>query len=594
MSEYNSNLYFRLVENIDNNQSKDSTPRHEIATSRKLSVDYFTKDGFILRTGYSEILNWYLLFLREGLDNCIDFLWKHYRGENTFIDVDIYKDDQIFRIKIRNSNPKNISVFEDLDAVFDFSMRYGTKQDVHIISRGMLGDAMKQILSLGYILSHINDDGSEFRDKQWESPLIIRHNKERCLVYLRYDKAKQEPNVEYKISSEFESDLTDTEIELTLPIVDQVRTTLNRSYIERFCREYSILTTDISFKFRILDESTYPIKEVDCSDAIYCGILNELIATLSSPPSKGVVNIEIRALSSIASPKEWSNADSIHSYTPSEFTNRIINVHHKQNTIIYDVLQGFREGTNIKKNDKTKKTLANLVSDPNIYTDIENFFTILRAALPVQNKLSLPYSSNRKERFNALISRIAELYNIDKTRNPSYRIECGYYDDGIIRYPFAFEVLAIPFVNPIEARTKFIGAVNYSISPNGIRFEGEYRTDEQVDKNINELLRTFGFHKHSAKKSRLPCIIVGNLIIPRRDPHGYDKSRLDTKPFAHTIITAIKKIAADIPTLRAAGYIMRSKDDDYNSARQKKINRKVSAKDLLRKFLVTERGLPDV
>jgi hypothetical protein len=53
-------------------------------------------------------------------------------------------------------------------------------------------------------------------------------------------------------------------------------------------------------------------------------------------------------------------------------------------------------------------------------------------------------------------------------------------------------------------------------------------------------------------------------------------------------------MAADIPTLRAAGYIMRSKDDDYNSARQKKINRKVSAKDLLRQFLVKERELPDV
>ena len=53
-------------------------------------------------------------------------------------------------------------------------------------------------------------------------------------------------------------------------------------------------------------------------------------------------------------------------------------------------------------------------------------------------------------------------------------------------------------------------------------------------------------------------------------------------------------MAADIPTLHAAGYIMRSKDDDYRNASQKKINRKVSAKDLLRQFLVKERGLPDV
>jgi hypothetical protein len=68
---------------------------------------------------------------------------------------------------------------------------------------------------------------------------------------------------------------------------------------------------------------------------------------------------------------------------------------------------------------------------------------------------------------------------------------------------------------------------------------------------------------------------------------------LDTKPFKQTIVTAMKKMAAEIPTLRASGYIMRSKDDDYRSARQKKINRKVSAKALLRQFLVEKRGLPD-
>ena len=53
-------------------------------------------------------------------------------------------------------------------------------------------------------------------------------------------------------------------------------------------------------------------------------------------------------------------------------------------------------------------------------------------------------------------------------------------------------------------------------------------------------------------------------------------------------------MASEIPTLRAAGYVMRSKDDDYRSAKRKKVNRKVSAKGLLRQFLVKERGLPDV
>lgn len=132
------------------NRPKDLPPPSEISTSRKHSVDYFTKDGFILRTGYSDIRDWYLLPIREWLDNSIDFLWKHYRGESMSVAVDIYKNDELFRVEIRNPNPKGIPVFRDLEAIFDYDMRYGSKQDVHIISRGMLGDAMKQILSLGY------------------------------------------------------------------------------------------------------------------------------------------------------------------------------------------------------------------------------------------------------------------------------------------------------------------------------------------------------------------------------------------------------------------------------------------------------------
>ena len=83
------------------------------------------------------------------------------------ISVDITKDDNLFHIKIRNSNYKNIPVFHDLEAIFDYDGRYGSKQDVHVISRGMLGDAMKQIGIMGYMLTHVCDDGTAFEDKQW-------------------------------------------------------------------------------------------------------------------------------------------------------------------------------------------------------------------------------------------------------------------------------------------------------------------------------------------------------------------------------------------------------------------------------------------
>jgi hypothetical protein len=259
------------------------------------------------------------------------------------------------------------------------------------------------------------------------------------------------------------------------------------------------------------------------------------------------------------------------------------------------VLYNFREGTNVKKNIKSKKSIAKLLESPNMYKDIEGLYCKLKNALPPQRNLSLPYGTKYKDRINILVSRIGELYDIDENHDMSYRIEHGYFYDGKIQYPYAFEILGIPLANPRENDTEFIGAINYSISPNNIKFEGGYDTGTQyIEGNIDDALRYFGFHKYSAKKSRLPCIVIGNLITQRRDPNDYDKSFIDTNPFAETILTAIKKMASEIQTLRAAGYIILPKDDDYKNARQKIINRKVSAKELLRQFLIKERGLPSI
>jgi hypothetical protein len=203
-------------------------------------------------------------------------------------------------------------------------------------------------------------------------------------------------------------------------------------------------------------------------------------------------------------------------------------------------------------------------------------------------------------RIDALVSRIARFYDIDKGKKPSYRLQRGYYDDGIIQYPYAFEIIAIPLIEPHRRRTEFIGAVNYSISPNNINFECEFEYNIgdgktiKDDVNMMQILEDYGgFHQHSNLKSRLSCIIVGNLITPRRDPHGYDKSRLDTRPFVETIKTAVKKVALSIQTFHAAGYVKESKADDYRNARYNTndANTKITVKEALRQFLMEKRGL---
>jgi hypothetical protein len=313
-------------------------------------------------------------------------LWKYYRGaSDALICVDVTKDDKLFHIKIRNSNYKNIPVFGDLEAIFDYDGRYGSKQDVHVISRGMLGDALKQIGILGYVLLHVGDDGSRFGDKQWECPLIIRHNKNELKIDIRFHKARQQYEIHFNQSHEKLSH-SDTEIELALPIIEEVRDSLDRQYIEKFCRKYAILTTDISFKFRILvdDNNVPPQEEITAAGAkaVNKRLSNfrsaALLEVLSKTQPKAILNIDIPALHPIATDNKWSNADYIRSYTPAEFTNRITNVHdrQKESTTLYDILLTFKGGNNIKKTGKTDISIAELLAldRDSIYDRIEKLF----------------------------------------------------------------------------------------------------------------------------------------------------------------------------------------------------------------------------
>jgi DNA topoisomerase VI subunit B len=54
----------------------------------------------------------------------------------------------------------------------------------------------------------------------------------------------------------------------------------------------------------------------------------------------------------------------------------------------------------------------------------------------------------------------------------------------------------------------------------------------------------FRFYDHSDSKTKIPSVIIVNIVSPRVDYHGHDKSRIDTHAFSETIIEAAKKIAA--------------------------------------------------
>jgi len=512
---------------------KKHTPpiQQDIFTSRKHLMDYFTVDGVVLRTGYENKRDWYLLPIKEMLDNSIDFLWNNYRGSNSAsINVVVNMDDELFHLKIQNSNDK-VPVFPNLEAIFDYDMRYGSKQDVHIISRGMLGDALKQILALGYLLLHTGDDGNSFTNKQWEHPLVIRHNKSERFVYVTVDKAAQTGTVDIQLSTNNQP-YTDTEIELTLPIIDEVRNSLTRDYIKEFCLKYVLFTTDISFNFTIND-----------------------------------LDLEVPGLHPIATYKDWSNADSIHSYKPQEFLSRIENIHEKDSTSVYDLLVKFREGSQISKSPENEIKISELLSTKDKAENIEQLYKELKHALPAPDKLSLPYKMNTKKRMDVLYARLvdSEIHHIGRdNKYPVYKLVRGTYNDNGLNYPFAFEILAVPFNEPyvdpnttaaVAKENIIIGAINYSLSPKENDFEGEYGYTGSG--NIKDVLHWFGFNTSADYNVKLPCVIIANLITPRRDPLGHGKTSINIQPFARTIQNAVDKIALGMKTFRAAGYSFR-------------------------------------
>ena len=68
---------------------------------------------------------------------------------------------------------------------------------------------------------------------------------------------------------------------------------------------------------------------------------------------------------------------------------------------------------------------------------IEMLYHQLKNVRDPPAELSLPYTTNRKKR---MVARIAKLYDIDKEKEPSYKLCRGFYKDknGIVQYPFVF------------------------------------------------------------------------------------------------------------------------------------------------------------
>jgi hypothetical protein len=250
----------KIIKKVD--PSYNRCRKGPVATSTVKLMSYITVKAIESETSYPLFL-WPIFALKELMDNAWDFLNDYYpnnpKGDRKIavtIKVDLKPDGgkNILRIKVRNSNVDNISVFDDLDSVFDYDRWYSTKRYQHRETCGSLGDFLKRGLGMGYAswTEGVNDDNS-FTDKQWEEPLIVIHNGQENRVYITVNKGSNEPiKVEFEGGSSHST--TYTEVDVALPIDRFIEARVRE--LEQYYKIYKIGKSRTDFSFNLIMPSS--------------------------------------------------------------------------------------------------------------------------------------------------------------------------------------------------------------------------------------------------------------------------------------------------------------------------------------------------
>jgi hypothetical protein len=364
----------------------DDNDEEEIFSSKRHMMDYVTEDGIIKRTALTDKKYWYLLVIKELIDNAIDWLWKEYQGRDDSkitIEITLTKDN-LFKCKVTNTNPDNIQIFSDkvLANIFDYEKTYGSKQNDFTIKRGAYGDASKYTLALAYVLTNLGRDKSnDFEDKQWEIPLYIRHNGIEQEIVLHVDEANN--TIEAKITPADKArhiSHTNTEVEVTYPIIPGIINGTSEEYEINGTKMISITSTGISI---------HNIKNYILDNIVGTTDISFEIKLIDKLVTNETIELEQKRTHPISD--DWNSLPSIIRYTPQEFRKKIFGVDDKSKTI-YQVLCTFKQGTQLKKTPDLDKPISSLLNDPKkvqaLYYKLRNS----RLGKKPPRKIVLPYS----------------------------------------------------------------------------------------------------------------------------------------------------------------------------------------------------------
>src|ERR687892_115849 len=203
-------------------------PSLEIFSSQKITMDDLTSRGMEIRIGVPKE---YLLHfgVKELIENCVDYHETHQRNLDDDNDtvpevrVQILKEPDLVRILVRNSDPyphrQDIFTEERLRRIFDPDSYYGSKRYQYRISRGALGDALKEVLRIPYILATEGQQHAVITT-DWKEPLIIRTSQKEFHIVLHVDRIKQRRELKVESRQEQNEDNDGenfTEVELRIP-----------------------------------------------------------------------------------------------------------------------------------------------------------------------------------------------------------------------------------------------------------------------------------------------------------------------------------------------------------------------------------------
>jgi len=185
-------------------EQQEDTP---VFSSQKGIMDYATIQGIRSRTGIDE-KQMGLFVIKELIDNALDFLEKNniVRKE---VAVFVTKEPNYIRIRVLNSTQPSsslgstsASLSEDIiRSIFNYDKFYSTKRNLYKISRGALGDALKEVACIPYAIA------DRYDVQGWQEPLIITNGSgKRFYVRIQIDKLEQTIHSEVKEALDYDTE----------------------------------------------------------------------------------------------------------------------------------------------------------------------------------------------------------------------------------------------------------------------------------------------------------------------------------------------------------------------------------------------------